>query len=189
MDARRARGDGRQYDVGGRHREVVCVMFADTEEVEAHVLRQHSLLDDVADRLRVGHRSTLLAVVISERVQAEDEGELVYGFLCTAVRRERSAHLSRLLCVGRVLHREWGGHAAIAPSACSNSSRLKGRPKTGPSGSSARPERRLPIRTGSNPSRSTNLTTRSTAAGSSPAMPSARRSGSPAGRLSSSIWW
>ena len=49
----RTRGDRGEHHVGGRHREVVGVVFADPEEVHADLVGEDTLLDDVADRLRV----------------------------------------------------------------------------------------------------------------------------------------
>jgi len=52
-DARRPCGDGRQHDVAGGHREVFGVVLADSEEIDARLFREHTLLDHAADRLRV----------------------------------------------------------------------------------------------------------------------------------------
>ena len=46
-------GDRREHDVGRRHGEVLAVMLADAEEVEADLIGQHALGDDVADHLRL----------------------------------------------------------------------------------------------------------------------------------------
>ena len=68
---------GAEHDVGGGHREVVGVVLADAEEVDADLVGEHALLDDAADRLRVGERPAAVVVdQVAERVEAEDEWEL-----------------------------------------------------------------------------------------------------------------
>ncbi|MEA2589091.1 MAG: hypothetical protein QOH66_2018, partial [Actinomycetota bacterium] len=52
-DAGRACGDRAEHHVGGRQGEVVRVVFTDPEEVHAHLVGEHALFDDVADRLGV----------------------------------------------------------------------------------------------------------------------------------------
>ena len=43
-------GDGGEHDLGRRDREVVAVVLADAEEVEAELIGEHGLGDDVAER-------------------------------------------------------------------------------------------------------------------------------------------
>ena len=52
MDAGRARGDRGEHDIAGGHREVVGVVLADAEEVDADLVGEDALLDEAADRLR-----------------------------------------------------------------------------------------------------------------------------------------
>ena len=42
-----------EHDLGRRDRELVAVVLADAEEVEAEPVGEHRLLDDVAQHLRV----------------------------------------------------------------------------------------------------------------------------------------
>ena len=51
-----ARGDRGQHDLGRGDGEVVAVVLADAEEVEAELVGEHGLVDDVADDLVVGQR-------------------------------------------------------------------------------------------------------------------------------------
>ena len=48
-----ARRDGAEHHVAGRHREVVGVVLTDAEEVDADLIGEDALLDDIPDRLRV----------------------------------------------------------------------------------------------------------------------------------------
>src|SRR5215472_2538547 len=116
VDARRSRGYRGEHDVGRRHREVVRVVLADAEEVEADLLCQNALLDHMADGLGVRDRLTVLVVKVTEGVQTERQ-------------RELTSHCNRFLLA----------HAATATNELSNSARLIGLPNTGPSGSSIRP--------------------------------------------------
>ena len=76
VDAARARRDGAEHHVTGRHRKVVGVVLADPEEVDADLLGEDALFDDVADRLRVRQRPALDVVGdVAERVEAEEERE------------------------------------------------------------------------------------------------------------------
>jgi hypothetical protein len=69
-------GTPSEHDVGGRHREVVGVVFTDSEEVHADLVGQDTLFDDVPDRLGVGERAAVDVVGdIAERVEAKDERE------------------------------------------------------------------------------------------------------------------
>ena len=75
-DAVRPRGDRGEHHVGGRHREVVGVVFADAEEVHADLVGEDALLDDVADRLGMRQRAAVrVAAEVAEGVEAEDERE------------------------------------------------------------------------------------------------------------------
>ena len=75
VDPRRARGDRGEHHVAGRHREVVGVVLADAEEVDADLVGEDALLDDVADRLGVRQRAAVGVVGdVAERVEPEDEG-------------------------------------------------------------------------------------------------------------------
>jgi len=73
VDATRTGGDGGESDVAGRHREVACVMLADTEEIDTDPVGEHALLDDASDRLSMRKRTSALVVdQIAKRVEAED---------------------------------------------------------------------------------------------------------------------
>ena len=75
--ARPRRRDGAEHHVTGWHRKVVGVVLADPEEVDADLVGQDTLFDDVADRVRVRQGSPRDVVGdVSERVEAEDEWEL-----------------------------------------------------------------------------------------------------------------
>ena len=56
VDALGAPGDRGEHDLGRRHGELVAVVLADAEEVEAEPVGEHRLLDDVAQHLRVRQR-------------------------------------------------------------------------------------------------------------------------------------
>jgi hypothetical protein len=76
VDAGGTRGDRAEYDVAGRQREVVGVVFADPEEVHADLLGMDALFDEVPDRLGMGQRAIVIVVGdIAEGVQAEDKRE------------------------------------------------------------------------------------------------------------------
>ena len=80
VDAVRACGDRGEHDVGGGQREVVGVVLADPEEVDADLVGEDALLDEVPDRLRVRERAVVLVVRdIAEGVEAEDKWELRRG--------------------------------------------------------------------------------------------------------------
>ena len=49
-------GDGGQHHLGRGDREVGAVVLADAEEVDADLVGQHGLVDDVAEHLRVRQR-------------------------------------------------------------------------------------------------------------------------------------
>ena len=53
VDPGRARGDRGEHDVGGRQREVVGVVLTDPEEVDADLVGEDALFDEVPDRLRM----------------------------------------------------------------------------------------------------------------------------------------
>ena len=68
----RARRDGGEHDLGGRHGEVVAVVLADAEEVDADRIGQHRFVDNVADHLVVGHSGALgIDRHVTERVEPE----------------------------------------------------------------------------------------------------------------------
>ena len=50
-DAGRARGDRGEHHVGGGQREVIGVVLADPEEVDADLVGKDTLFDEVPDRL------------------------------------------------------------------------------------------------------------------------------------------
>jgi hypothetical protein len=63
--------------VGRGHREVLGVVLADAEEVDADLVGEDTFLDDVPNRLRMRLRATDPVVCpIAERVAPEDEREL-----------------------------------------------------------------------------------------------------------------
>ena len=65
-------GDRRQHHLGRRDGEVVAVVLADADEVEADLVGQHGLRDDVADHLVVRQElSVRVGGHVAERVQAE----------------------------------------------------------------------------------------------------------------------
>ena len=53
QDARWSRRDRRQHDLRRRDREVGAMVLADAEGVEADLVGEHGLVDDVAEHLRV----------------------------------------------------------------------------------------------------------------------------------------
>jgi hypothetical protein len=76
-DPGRTGGDGAEHHVGGRQREVISVVLTDPEEVHPHLVGEHTLFDEVPDRL--GMREWAVIIVmrdIAEGVEAEDKGEL-----------------------------------------------------------------------------------------------------------------
>ena len=52
MDALGAPGDRGQHHVGRRDREIVPMVFADADEVDADLIGENAFLDDVAQHLR-----------------------------------------------------------------------------------------------------------------------------------------
>jgi hypothetical protein len=106
MNSGRARGDGGENDVAGGHREVVGVVLADAEEVDADPVGEHALVDEDADRFRVRQRSAGLVVdQVAERVEAEHErerhGRAVFGASVSSIARALTAR--RRLSSSRVL--------------------------------------------------------------------------------------
>ncbi len=80
MDSGRAGGDRGEDDVAGGHREVVGVVLADAEEVDAQLVGKDTFLDDVSDGLGMRERAVLGIVGdVPERVEAEDKRELRCG--------------------------------------------------------------------------------------------------------------
>ena len=74
-----ASGDGGQHHLGRGDREVVAVVFADAEEVEAEVVGQHRLVDHVADHLCLAQAVAVgVDGDVTEGVEAEfDRGTLM----------------------------------------------------------------------------------------------------------------
>jgi hypothetical protein len=76
-DSSRARGDRAEHHVGRRHREVLGVVLADAEEVDADLVGEHALLDDIPNRLGMRVRPIVLVVrPIAKRVESKHEREL-----------------------------------------------------------------------------------------------------------------
>jgi hypothetical protein len=74
-DAARAPGDRGQHDLGRRDGEVGAVVLADADEVDAQLVGEDGLLDDVADDLRVRERPPVGAARdVAEGVEAELQG-------------------------------------------------------------------------------------------------------------------
>jgi len=72
--ASRAGRDRREYDIAGRYREKGGVVLADSEEADADLVGEDSLLDDVSDRLRVRERTVVFIVGdVAEGVEPKDE--------------------------------------------------------------------------------------------------------------------
>ena len=72
MDVARARGSGREHDLGARDRELGTVVLPHPEERQADLVGQHRLIDDVADRLRIAEGPALRVLRdVAEGVQAE----------------------------------------------------------------------------------------------------------------------
>src|SRR5262245_42230065 len=94
MDPAGACCDCRQHHVPGRHREVIGVMLADSEEVDSYLLRPDAFGDRIADRLGMGDRLTVgVAVAVPEGVETEDEREPCWLGIGDALR----SHLIRCL--------------------------------------------------------------------------------------------
>jgi hypothetical protein len=74
-------GDGAERYVGGRHREVIGVVLSDSEEVDADLVGEDALFDDVPDRLRMREREVVFVMRdVAERVEAEHERSHVTSF-------------------------------------------------------------------------------------------------------------
>ena len=129
MDALGPRGDRGEDHVGRRQREVIGVVLADPEEVDADLVGEDALLDEVADRLGVRQRAAVGVVGdVAEGVEAEDEGEGCEG-AC-------QSGLSSVVC----------GFGATRPLELGRRQR---RSEDRAAGSSSGPPRRLSRRTGS----------------------------------------
>ena len=78
-DAFGASRDRGEHRLGRGHGEVVAVVFADAEEVEAEAVGEHGLVDDVADHLRLAQAVAVgVDGDVAERVEAEfDRGTLM----------------------------------------------------------------------------------------------------------------
>ncbi len=95
MDAGGARSDRAEHHVAGRQREVIGVVFANPEEINADLVGKDPLFDDVADGLSVREGAVLLVVRdIAEGVEAEGKWEL-HG--CST--RRCCGHVDALLLV------------------------------------------------------------------------------------------
>jgi hypothetical protein len=53
VDAASAPGDGRKHDFRRRYGKVDAVMLAEADEVDADLVGQYPLVDDIPDHLRV----------------------------------------------------------------------------------------------------------------------------------------
>ena len=72
MDPLGPRCDRGEHRLGRRNREIVAVMFAEPDEIQAHLIGEHAFLDHVADHLGLGQeRSALVDGNVAERVEAE----------------------------------------------------------------------------------------------------------------------
>ena len=60
-DALGPAGDRGEHDLGRRDREVVAVVLAEAEDVDADRVGEHGLLDDVADHLGVRQQRAVRA--------------------------------------------------------------------------------------------------------------------------------
>ena len=75
-----ASGDGGQHRLGRRDREVVAVMFADAEEVEAEAIGEDRFVDDVADHLCLAAAAAVrVDGDVTEGVEAELDGDRLVG--------------------------------------------------------------------------------------------------------------
>ena len=77
LDALGAGGDRREQDLRCRHGEVVAVVLADAEHVDAERVGEHALLDRVADHLRI--REAVAVAVdghVAEGVESEFESHV-----------------------------------------------------------------------------------------------------------------
>ena len=84
-------GNRGEHDLGRRDREVGAVMFADTERVEAGLIGDHRLFDDVAQDLRLRQRLTVVREGhVTERVHAELKR------ICHAIASTASSPSSRI---------------------------------------------------------------------------------------------
>lgn len=74
MDPPGPRRDGGQHGLRGGDREVGAVMLAEADEVEAELVGEHRLVDDVADHLCVRkHRAGGVPGDVAKSVQSEFE--------------------------------------------------------------------------------------------------------------------
>ena len=163
VDPGRARGDRGEDDVRGRQREVIGVVFTDPDEVDADLVGEDALLDEVPDRLRMRQRTVVLVVGdVAERVEPEDEREWWRG------------------------HVDLSGFGANGPferNPAQRSAEDRAATFEQPPGTQAVQPDGIETDPLDDPA------TTPTAAGSSPATPTARRSGEPSGRRSSSSSW
>ena len=70
MDALGARGDRRQHHIRRRDGEIVAMVFADADEIDADLIGQHAFLDDVAQHLACDSSLPFLSTVTSPNVSS-----------------------------------------------------------------------------------------------------------------------
>ena len=79
-DAPGARGHRRQHHLGRGHREIGAVVFAHADEVQADLVGEHGLFDQVADDLRVRQRRARRVVGhVAEGIQSEFKNGSSHG--------------------------------------------------------------------------------------------------------------
>ena len=78
-DALRTRGDRRQHHGGRRDREVGPVVLADAEDVEADLVRELGLFENLTQSLLRGDRATRLRV--EARIREGEDADLHHGVL------------------------------------------------------------------------------------------------------------
>src|SRR5882757_10887433 len=61
MNSLGAPGDRSQQDLGRRHREVRPMVFADAEKIDAQIVGENRLVDDVADDLSMRQQMAIIA--------------------------------------------------------------------------------------------------------------------------------
>lgn len=81
MDAVRAGGDGGEYHLRCGDGKVVAVMLADTDEVDADLIGQHRLVDEIPNDFGgVQRRAIRSAGDVAESVETEFDNGLLLGF-------------------------------------------------------------------------------------------------------------
>jgi hypothetical protein len=87
-----ARCDCGEHGLGRRDREVVAVVFADAEEVEAEPVGKDRLVDDIADHLRFAQTITVgIDGDVPEGVEAQLDRRLEGGDVCAHNESNRRA--------------------------------------------------------------------------------------------------